>query len=75
MASIATAGNNEKSAKQAQLEEKLAKGKVAEAAAMKALEEATTAGKDAAEIKVLNKALKKAKKRSIICRERLKKIE
>ncbi len=74
MASIATAGNNEKSAKQAQLEEKLAKGKVAEAAAMKALEEATAAGKDAAEIKVLNKALKKAKKEVSSAEKGLKKL-
>ena len=46
MASIA----QDKEAKKAELEAKLAKAKVSEEAAVKALEEATAAGKDAAEI-------------------------
>ena len=58
MASIA----QDTEAKKAELEAKLAKAKVAEEAAVKALEEATAAGKDAAEIKALNKVLKKARK-------------
>ena len=41
---------------------------------MKALEEATAAGKDAAEIKVLNKALKKAKKEVSSAEKGLKKL-
>ena len=70
MASIA----QDKEAKKAELEAKLAKAKVSEEAAVKALEEATAAGKDAAEIKALNKVLKKAKKEVAFAQKGLKKL-
>ena len=71
MASIA----QDKEAKKAELEAKLAKAKVSEEAAVKALEEATAAGKDAAEIKALNKVLKKAKKEVAFAEKGLKKAK